>query len=136
MIDTTGMGGRIKQIIAEKGITQLEFAQRLNISQSMVSKICSGATVPSVRTQIDICEKFGVDTNWFETGEGEMFYKESDYDRLMDYFSEFQRGFHDPIYTKFLLAILKCSPKELYAIQKLSYFLNEQKETPPEDPEA
>lgn len=54
----------------DSGITKSEFAARLNISQSMVSMICSGKKSPSDRTITDICREFGVSEKWLRTGDG------------------------------------------------------------------
>ena len=132
------MSIRIKQVIDALNITQAEFAKRINISPGMVSKICSGSAEPSSRTLSDICEKFGIDINWLETGEGDMFYAQSQYDKLMDYCYTLSKDLHDPIYTQFILAISQCTANELRAIQSFAnILLRYQKETPQDgDPEA
>ena len=48
------------------------FAKELNISQSMVSKICADKAVPSDRTISDICRIFNVNKDWLLYGTGDM----------------------------------------------------------------
>lgn len=64
---------RIDELIRSLGITKTAFAEKINIGQSFVSKICSGAKIPSDRTIMDICREFGVSEQWLRTGTGEMF---------------------------------------------------------------
>ena len=71
------IGDRVKYLIAYKNITMTKFAQELNISQSMVSKICSGTAKPSERTISDICRVYDVNKQWLIEGKGDMIDKAS-----------------------------------------------------------
>ena len=64
---------RISVLIAEIGITKTAFANKLKVSQSFVSQICSGNSGVSDRTVVDICDKFNVNESWLRFGEGSMF---------------------------------------------------------------
>lgn len=64
---------RISYIVSQSKLTKTAFAKRVNISQAMVSMLCSGSTSPSDRTIADICREFGVDRVWLETGSGDPF---------------------------------------------------------------
>ena len=66
------INSRISAVIHASGLTKTAFAGRLNISQSHISKITSGDSIPSDRTIVDICREFGVSEHWLRTGEGEM----------------------------------------------------------------
>lgn len=78
------MNNRIKVLIKALEIKKVDFARRLNISQSFVSDMCSGKSKPSDRTILDICREFNVSEKWLRTGEGEMFNQsvENTVDRL------------------------------------------------------
>lgn len=67
------MNDRISALITALGIKKVDFAKRLNISQSFVSDMCSGKSKPSDRTIVDICRKFNVNEKWLRTGKEEMF---------------------------------------------------------------
>lgn len=71
------LGKRVRQVIAASGETMTSFAKKLNISQSMVSKICSDKASPSNRTISDICQKYDIRREWLLSGEGEMMDSES-----------------------------------------------------------
>lgn len=64
---------RISYVITVSGLKKNEFAKRINISPASVSQLCAGITNPSNQTIASICEKFGVDRIWLETGAGEPF---------------------------------------------------------------
>lgn len=64
---------RINYVVSQSKLTKTAFAKRVNISQAMVSMLCSGATSPSDRTISDICREFGVDRTWLVDGIGEPF---------------------------------------------------------------
>ena len=66
------LGKRIKKVIMQNGITMTSFAKELNISQSMVSKMCSDKATPSDRTISDICRLYNINNDWLLNGVGEM----------------------------------------------------------------
>lgn len=63
---------RIAMIVKQSGLNKTAFSEKINVSPSMVSLICSGKTGVSDRTISDICRVFGVSETWLRTGEGEM----------------------------------------------------------------
>lgn len=63
---------RIAMIVKQSGLNKTAFSEKINVSPSMVSLICSGKTGVSDRTISDICRVFGVSEDWLRTGEGEM----------------------------------------------------------------
>ena len=67
------INSRISAVIRASGLTKTAFGERLNVSQSHVSRLANGETAPSDRTIVDICREFGVSEHWLRTGEGEMF---------------------------------------------------------------
>ena len=74
---------RICLIIEKLDITKTAFAKRLNVSQGLVSQMCSGTTKPSDRTISDICREFGVNEVWLRTGEGEPFQQRTKEEEIM-----------------------------------------------------
>lgn len=74
------MKNRISQIVECSGLTKTEFAKRINVSQGLVSQMCSGTTKPSDRTISDICRVFNVNRRYLELGEEPMFLPDLDPD--------------------------------------------------------
>lgn len=63
---------RIAEVIRSSKMTKTAVAEKINLSQPMVSRICAGTTGVSDRTIADICRVFGVNETWLRAGEGEM----------------------------------------------------------------
>lgn len=66
------MKDRILLILDEYNINKTEFANRLNIAQSYVSRLVNKGVTPSDRLIEDICEKFSISEEWFRYGKGPM----------------------------------------------------------------
>lgn len=77
------MHTRINEIVKGSGLTKTDFGKRINISQGMVSRICSGDAKPSDRTISDICREFGCNEVWLRTGEGEPFQDQTENEQIM-----------------------------------------------------
>ena len=63
---------RIKEIRQTAGLTQAEFAEKINLSRNYVAMMEIGQREPSARTISDICSEFNVNEAWLRTGTGEM----------------------------------------------------------------
>lgn len=61
---------QIDMLIKKLGIKKVEFAKRLKIDQSYVTRLIKGDNKPSERLIDDICREFGVNEVWLRTGEG------------------------------------------------------------------
>lgn len=65
------MKNRLREIRQNASLSQTEFAEKICISRSALSKIESGENNPSEQTIVLICERFGINRRWLETGEGD-----------------------------------------------------------------
>lgn len=102
------LGNRIRNIIAHQGTTMTQFAKELNISQSMVSKICADKATPSDRTISDICRIYNINRDWLLYNEGDMVDKKSLEAELMNIFKD---SFEDPaVMQKFVSAFVQLPP--------------------------
>lgn len=66
------IGKRIQELRAYMYMSQVEFANRLGVTNSHISKIEKGKTVPSEALIKLICKEFGIIEKWLKNGEGEM----------------------------------------------------------------
>lgn len=107
------MHTRINEIVKKSGLTKTDFAKRIGLSQSHVSRICSGETTPSDRTISDICRAFNVNRRYLEQGEEPMFLPELDPD------------------TDFINALLENNDSPF--VDVIRKILREYVELPPED---
>ena len=79
---------RINLVVQRSKLTKTAFAKRINVSQAMVSMMCSGTTSPSDRTIADICREFRIREEWLRTGEGEMQIADTERDKLQSFFAD------------------------------------------------
>ena len=82
------MKNRICLVVQNSKLTKTAFAKRINVSQGLVSQMCSGLTNPSDRTIADICREFRINEMWLRTGEGEMEIADSQRDKLQNFFAD------------------------------------------------
>ena len=98
------MKDRISKIVEHSGLTKTAFAKKINVSQGLVSQMCSGITKPSDRTITDICREFGCDEIWLRTGEGEPFRQETRQELIMRFAMQTIKGSNE--FRKALVAML------------------------------
>jgi transcriptional regulator with XRE-family HTH domain len=72
------MNKRIQEILDDNHLTTRVFADMIGVTSSSVSKLTSGVNKPSERTIRLICDKFNLNREWLETGEGEKFKQADD----------------------------------------------------------
>ena len=69
------MNERIRLIRKNLHLTQTEFGKQIGCSQTAVAKYESGMVVPDQPIRLLICQKYNVNPDWLERGEGKP-YKE------------------------------------------------------------
>ena len=68
------LADRLDFLISNLGIKQLDFAQKIQFTQSYVSMVLSGVkTSPSARFLNAVCREFSVNPEWLKTGKGEVY---------------------------------------------------------------
>lgn len=67
------MQNRLKEIRTAVSLSQAAFSRKIGISQTSLALMELGQRNITKKTQDKICSVFGVNENWFLTGEGEMF---------------------------------------------------------------
>lgn len=89
-----GIGDRVKQLRLHFDLTQLEFGNKINLSQNYVWMIETNKRMPSPRTISDICREFGVNELWLRHGDegGPMFKELSRKDAIAAYMGKLLSG--------------------------------------------
>lgn len=64
------VGDRLSEIINNSGMSQKEFADVLGVSTSTVSRVINGQQELNRASKLIICDHFGLNLLWLETGEG------------------------------------------------------------------
>ena len=68
------LAGRLAFLISNLGIKQLDFAHKIQFTQSYVSMVLSGSkTSPSARFYNAVCREFSVNPEWLKSGNGEVY---------------------------------------------------------------
>ncbi len=68
------MRNRIEQLIKDKGLTSVKFAETIGVQASSISHVVSGRSKPSFDFMEKIKNKFPeINMNWLISGEGEMY---------------------------------------------------------------
>jgi transcriptional regulator with XRE-family HTH domain len=84
------METRVKEVRKHLGMTQTEFGDALGVSRDVINSYERGRVTPT-QTFLDLlCMKYGVDSIWMETGEGEMFHKPSEAERFAELAAKIQ----------------------------------------------
>ncbi len=116
----TTVNERIKAIMQALGMTNTAFADRLNVSQSFVSKIAAGRSIPSDRTISDICREFHVDEHWLRTGEGEMFVRLSLEEELAQYAAQVLTDPDREFQRQLLRIMARLDPQDWIALEEIA----------------
>ena len=80
------IGDRIKELRKNVlGMTQADFAQRINTSRSNLANVEISTFEVTDRMLNDICREFDVNREWLDTGEGEMFRQRTRDEEIADW---------------------------------------------------
>ena len=117
---------RIAWCIEDSGLTKTAFAERINVSQSFISYLCSGKKVPSDRTIADICRVFNISEVWLRTGEGQPHIQRDEDAELLKVMEEINMS-DDDLIKRIIKAYWFLDEKEKLVIRKLINSFSEQK---------
>ena len=98
------MKDRIRLIRKESGLTQEEFAKKIDLTKNYISLVENGGRTLADRTVSDICRIFSINEEWLKTGNGEM--KSPDEDEEAAYVSDLLEDTDNDLYD-LIKAIMK-----------------------------
>ena len=98
------MNDRIRLIRKESGLTQEEFAKKIDLTKNYISLVENGGRTLADRTVSDICRIFSINEEWLKTGNGEM--KSPDEDEEAAYVSDLLEDTDNDLYD-LIKAIMK-----------------------------
>lgn len=111
------MNERIKKIRKELGLTQHEFAERLNIGRGTLANYEVGRNEPIDAVISLICHEFDVNEHWLRTGEGEMFIQKSPGDEVSAFVGNILRGEPD-FRQRFITVLARMTPDEWKLLER------------------
>lgn len=113
------MNLRLKEVRKDEGLSQEEFAKRLNISRGQVACYETGRRDLTNRTISDVCEKFDVNEEWLRFGTGDKYKPEPEVDEIDVLMGMFNPE-NDEFKTKIIKAMLKLDDNGWNAIKFLA----------------
>lgn len=111
------MNERIKKIRKALGLTQHEFAERLNIGRGTLANYEVGRNEPIDAVISLICREFDVNEHWLRTGEGEMFIQKSPGDEISAFVGDILRGEPD-FRQRFITVLARMTPDEWQLLER------------------
>ena len=96
---------RFKAARKALGLTQVEFAEKLGMTQAGISAIESGRVSTSDRMIQILSNTFNISAEWLRTGEGEMLVEPSEDEQLAQFVGEILAGRPDDLRRAFLVAM-------------------------------
>ena len=96
---------RFKAARKALGLTQVEFAEKLGMTQAGISAIESGRVKTSDRMIQILSNTFSISAEWLRTGEGEMLVEPSEDEQLAQFVGEVRAGRPDDLRRAFLVAM-------------------------------
>lgn len=124
------MNERIKKVRKANGLTQQEFADRLNIGRGTLANYEVGRNEPIDAVVALICREFNVNERWLRTGEGEMPVKRSRNDELSAFMNELLSEETQDFRRRLVTALSRLKPEQWDALESIALSLME-KPTPP-----
>lgn len=103
---------RIKEIRKELGLSQPEFGELIGIKAPQVSLIESGKHDLSEKTKLRIIEKYHVNPEWLDTGEGEMFLPFSESDEIIRFARSVTKAEDGDIRLEIMKILARMTPEQ------------------------
>lgn len=113
------MHTRIAAVISHSGLTKTAFGQRIGLTQSYVSRLALGVSVPSDRTIADICREFNVSETWLRTGEGEMFVLPDADTELANFCADVLTGVAPPLVRELVALLADLTDEEVAVLSRI-----------------
>ena len=111
---------RIIELREKLGLSQEEFAKKLNFSRNFIEQVETGEENLPEQTIFDICLKFDVSEEWLRTGEGEMFPVRTNNQKLLVFTNDVMGEDDESFKKKFILALSQLDESDWATLQKIT----------------
>lgn len=125
------MNARIEEVRKREGLTQEQFAEKINLSRNYLWMLENGSRVPSDRTIKDICDKFGIREEWLRNGTGEMMVQDAQSDKVVAFIGDVTRDDDDTFKKRFVAMLADLSPGDWALLERMAEKLTQKKEENP-----
>lgn len=116
---------RIKELRKAKGLTQLEFADKLKVSRSNIASYETGKNELSSAVISLICKTFSVSETWLRTGEGEMFSENSREEQISAFMGDTLAAEPEDFKKRFVSMLASLNLEEWKLLEKIAKELAE-----------
>ena len=111
---------RIKELRKAKGLTQLEFADKLKVSRSNIASYETGKNELSSAVISLICKTFSVSEVWLRTGEGEMFSENSREEQISAFMGDTLAAEPEDFKKRFVSMLASLNLEEWKLLEKIA----------------
>ena len=111
---------RIKELRKAKGLTQLEFADKLKVSRSNIASYETGKNELSSAVISLICRTFSVSETWLRTGEGEMFSENSREEQISAFMGDTLAAEPEDFKKRFVSMLASLNLEEWKLLEKIA----------------
>lgn len=111
------MNERIKKVRKANGLTQQEFADRLNIGRGTLANYEVGRNEPIDAIITLICKEFNVNDTWLRTGKGKMCIQKSKTDEITAFVGDILQSEPD-FRQKFISVLARMTMDEWKILEK------------------
>lgn len=113
---------RIIQVVEAVGGNKSEFARRIDVTSSYISKLGKQPEEcrPSNLVINRICKEFNVSEDWLRTGEGEMFIPLSRSQEIADFVSQVLKGEEDTFKRRFIAMLSRLDESDWEVLEKMA----------------
>ena len=123
------MKDRIKELRNAVGLTQTEFATRIGISRSALTKLEAGTSEPAGPTIKLMVREFGVNEEWLREGTGEMFASRSLDDEIALFAGKVLKLPDDDPRVRIMRMLAQLPQEDWHAVTDMLDILDEQKKS-------
>lgn len=113
------VGKRIKILRKNKGMTQLELAEKLGLKANTITSYETGVRVPSDSVILSICRMFRVSESWLRTGDGEMFDPDPQAE-IMDFIGQLMHDNEDSFKQRFIATLAKLREDDWKVLERIA----------------
>lgn len=113
------MNERIKKIRMDKGLTQEEFAKKLDVKRNTVATYEMGRSEPSSAVISLICNVFSVNKEWLINGIGEQYKNKTRSQEIGEFANKIMSENDNNFKKRFLLALSKLDERDWEALCKI-----------------
>lgn len=114
------MNDRIKKIRLDSGLTQEEFAKKLDIKRNTVATYEMGRSEPSAAVISLICNVFSVNKDWLVNGTGEPYRKRTRNQELQAFANDIMEDVDESFKKRFIIALSKLNESDWETLRKIA----------------